>query len=912
MASNTIKGLTVEIGGDTTKLGKALKDVEAKSRSLSKELGDVNKLLKMDPGNADLLAQKQEILAKAVEACADKLDTLKQAEKQVQEQFKKGDVSEEQVRALQREIVATENKMKGYQKAIKETAAQSKDMADGTEEAAEGTKETGTESKKAADKVEDFTDAVDKAEKSGGSLGSTLGKATVAGFKAVGAAVGAAITGLVAAAESSREYRAEMGKLDAAFAASDLSAKSASATYSTLQGIIGETDQSVEAAQQIALLSDSEKDAAKWAKQAAGVVGKFGDALQPETFFESANETLKLGEATGAYTQMLEGCGLSVEEFNKGLAACSTEAEKQAYMLEVTESALGEAGDAYRKNNAEVIRANKANDSWMQSLAGIGGAIEPVITDIKLLGASLLADLVPGVESVAEAFRGMLDGQEGAASNLGAALSNMITDLLGKVAELAPLVVNVGMSIITTLTTTLISMLPQLLNTFVQLFVSAVDALTLAIPQITTAIVTAIPQLTQALVTGIPQMIQSAVQFFLAIMQAIPQIIPPLIAALPQIVTAIVTSLTAAIPQLLQGALTMLTALVQAIPQIIPPLVEALPQIVTAIVNCLIESIPILIQGALQLLDAIVQAVPQILPPLLGALPEIITTLINFLIDAIPQLVDGAIQLLNAIVDAIPQIIPAIIDALPQIISSLVSGLISAIPTLLEGSLKMFGAIIKAIPTIAKDALASMPQIIKAIVTGLGEGAASLGSKALELGGNIVEGLANGITNAKDWLISKIKGFCSSALDGIKSFFGINSPSRVMADEVGKWIPAGMAEGIIANTRSAVHAMAGMAGSAVDAARKELDNADLSAQISAQAVHGQEAERSIQQYNTARATEAAATSFSGLFTRLDNILKAIEAGQVLALDGDLLVGGTASLYDKALGQRRVLAARGAI
>jgi phage-related minor tail protein len=110
VASKTIKGLTVEIGGDTTKLGKAIKDVEAKSRSLSKELGDINKLLKMDPGNTDLLAQKQKVLADAVEATAKKLDTLKEAEKQVQQQFERGEVSEEQLRALQREIVATENK----------------------------------------------------------------------------------------------------------------------------------------------------------------------------------------------------------------------------------------------------------------------------------------------------------------------------------------------------------------------------------------------------------------------------------------------------------------------------------------------------------------------------------------------------------------------------------------------------------------------------------------------------------------------------------------------------------------------------------------------------------------------------------------------------------------------------------
>ena len=75
--ANKIKGLTVEIGGDTTKLGKALEDVNKKSRDLSSELGEVNRLLKLDPGNADLLAQKQKILADAVTNTAKKLDTLK-------------------------------------------------------------------------------------------------------------------------------------------------------------------------------------------------------------------------------------------------------------------------------------------------------------------------------------------------------------------------------------------------------------------------------------------------------------------------------------------------------------------------------------------------------------------------------------------------------------------------------------------------------------------------------------------------------------------------------------------------------------------------------------------------------------------------------------------------------------------
>ena len=160
MSSNTIKGLTVEIGGDTTKLGKALKDVEAKSRSLSKELGDINRLLKMDPGHADLLAQKQKVLAEAVEATAQKLETLKEAERQVQKQFEKGEVSEEQVRALQREIVATTKKMDSYERAAKETEQALKGVGDETKEVKEHS----------------------------GKLGAALGNAAKVGFAAVTAA----------------------------------------------------------------------------------------------------------------------------------------------------------------------------------------------------------------------------------------------------------------------------------------------------------------------------------------------------------------------------------------------------------------------------------------------------------------------------------------------------------------------------------------------------------------------------------------------------------------------------------------------------------------------------------------------------------------------------------------------------
>lgn len=405
MAKNVIKGLTVEIGGDTTELGKALASVEAKSKSLSGELRDINKLLKMDPGNAELLAQKQQVLSEAVESTAEKLKTLQEAEKQVQEQFKKGEVSEEQVRQLQREIIATEKKLKDYEQAAKETAEEVKKLGAKSDDAADDIADVDKQSDKASDSLEDMGKEARDAGESSDRLDADLVGLAKGGLAVAVAGATALIGALVATTESTQEYRTEMGKLKTAYEAAGHSTETATRTYKELQSVIGETDQAVEAAQQIALLAESEEDAAKWASYAAGVVGRFGDALQPETFFEAANETLKLGEATGAYTQMLEGCGVSVDKFNMELAQCTTVGEKQKYMLRVTDRLLGDAAETYRRTNSEIIRSNRASEEWNATLADIGAEMQPVMTDFKEFGTEILQDSKGALEKVSRVVR---------------------------------------------------------------------------------------------------------------------------------------------------------------------------------------------------------------------------------------------------------------------------------------------------------------------------------------------------------------------------------------------------------------------------------------------------------------------------------------------------------------------------
>ena len=413
MASNKIKGLTVEIGGDTTKLGKAIDNVEKKGKGLTGELREINRLLKLDPGNVELLAQKQKVLADAVANTESKLDTLREAERQVQIQFEKGEASEEQVRALQREIISTEKALENYRRAAKETA----DAVD----------QLGKETDQAGEEVKDLGDKAEETEKDTEELGSSLdGLGT--GLGVITAAVAAAGAALVALTEETREYRREMGKLDTAFQDNGHSAEAATRTYKELQGILGETDQAVEAANHLAALTDTEEELAEWTDILTGVYGKFGVSLPIEGLAEAANETSRTGTVTGGLADALnwaaaegETFGVALkkntkanEEWNKAVEAattaedyfnlalqeCSTEQERQQLITKTLTKMYKGAADQYKKTNKEVIRANEANEEWNATLAGIGAEMEPVLTDIKQMGTSLAKDLEKPLKSV--------------------------------------------------------------------------------------------------------------------------------------------------------------------------------------------------------------------------------------------------------------------------------------------------------------------------------------------------------------------------------------------------------------------------------------------------------------------------------------------------------------------------------
>lgn len=185
MASKNIKGITIEIGGDTTKLGKAMQASSSESISLQKELKQVNNLLKFDPKNTELLAQKQQILKDAINSTSEKLNVLKEAERQVQQQFEQGKVSEQQYRELQREVISTQQSLDNLKKAADETG--------------EALKNTGSTVENLNDNLEDTQKKTEKTKEKF----DKAGKVITAGMAAAGSAISGAA---VAAVNFDAEY----------------------------------------------------------------------------------------------------------------------------------------------------------------------------------------------------------------------------------------------------------------------------------------------------------------------------------------------------------------------------------------------------------------------------------------------------------------------------------------------------------------------------------------------------------------------------------------------------------------------------------------------------------------------------------------------------------------------------------
>ena len=229
-----------------------------------------------------------------------------------------------------------------------------------------------------------------------------VAKTVAIGIGAAGVAIGGAFIGAV---EGTREYRQEMGKLDTAFVANGHSSENAKRTYSELNAVLGDTGQAVEASNHLALLTDNEKDLGTWTDICTGVYATFGASLPIEGLTEAANETAKVGQVTGPLADALNWAGISEDAFNKKLASCSSEQERQKLIMETLNGTYSKASEQYKATNGDILESRKAQERLTDAIAKVGEVGEPVLTAIKNGIADMAEKAVPKIQSIIEKFQ---------------------------------------------------------------------------------------------------------------------------------------------------------------------------------------------------------------------------------------------------------------------------------------------------------------------------------------------------------------------------------------------------------------------------------------------------------------------------------------------------------------------------
>lgn len=292
--------------------------------------------------------------------------------------------------------------------------------------------------------------------------------------------------------------------------------------------------------------------------------------------------------------------------------------------------------------------------------------------------------------------------------------------------------------------------------------------------------------------------------------------------------------------------------IVKAIEVLTPRVVEIIEKLVPTLTDFLSKEAPrilnSIIKSAISIAKALVAALPGVISSLVTAIPGLIDTIVKELFspDTLTKLIDAAFDIIVALTDALPDIIVALVDAIPYIIDALVDTLTNP-----ENMLKMMSCGPKIMIALAKGLLGAVGTLLVGAGHVMGKLLSKLGEmpgKLVEVGKNWLQGLWNGINDAKNWLINKIQGVCNDALNAIKKFFGIHSPSKVMAEQ-GKYIAMGLGNGIAANADYATNAMEKMADDVLN--ETSLLGSQFTTPLTANVGgRGNSIARNINQYNT--------------------------------------------------------------
>lgn len=274
-----------------------------------------------------------------------------------------------------------------------------------------------------------------------------------------------------------------------------------------------------------------------------------------------------------------------------------------------------------------------------------------------------------------------------------------------------------------------------------------------------------------------------------------------IVQGLPELFSGVMSSIG---PQLLPLVTGMMDSIINGITTGIPQAVTAFKGIFTGITNAVTTNLPTLLSEGTAILNEIISGILQAIPELATAGKEIIPQLMGGIVTNIPSLVSGATQLVKTILVGIIDALPELLTAGADIVLELISGIIENLPSILQEGVTLITTLAEGILSAIGVVVGTVPEIYNKIKEKF------LATDWAQLGKDLLAGIANGIRNGLGTIGSAISDAANSALSTAKKVFGIGSPSKLFRDEIGKWIPEGVAIGIDENLKPVEDAITNM------------------------------------------------------------------------------------------------------
>lgn len=717
MASKNIKGITIEIAGNTTKLQDALKDVDKQVYSLNSDLKAVNQALKLDPKNTELLGQKYDILRRNIEATKDRLETLKEAQKQMGSYANLTEEQKKQYNQLSLEIAKSESALKSMNDELKN--ATKVDLS----KLQNGLKKVGEVALDVSKKMLEVSTAI------GGALASVVGLG-VKSYASLEQNIGG-IQKLFGDSANDLIEKSKEAYRTAGLSANQYMETATSFSASLLKSLGGDTQQAVALTDRA--IQDMSDNANTFGTSMDEVMNVY-KALSKEQY--TTLDNLRLG-----YAGTKEGMKQLIAD-----ASSYTDIQKE---LGIT-----------------------VDDSSM-SFDNMINAISVVQKHLNITGTTMKeADgtITGSINQMKASFDNFLNGS-GSPEALSQSILNVLKNVAGAIKKLAPDILKGIVALVKDLLPQVVRLLfdliPELLDAITDLIDSLLDLLTNNTESIQNTITELINKIVLFITDNLPKILQIAITLVVTLAKGIADSLPTLIPAVVQCVITLVQTLLENIDLIIDAAIQLITALADAITdeETLDMIIEAVPTIIITLVEAIIRNLPKILEAGAKIVIKLVEGVIHTIQKVFEVGGDIISKLVQGIKDNMPKVKDKAQEIFNTIKDKLLEIpgkavqwgkdmIQGLIDGIKGMIGSVgkaVKGVADKIASFLHFSKPDEGAL--------SDYETWMPDFIKGLADGIEKSSYMIEDASLDLANDMsnsiigstrmaLRGLNSGITSS--------------------------------------------------------------------------------------------------------------------------------------------------------------------